>query len=83
MRIILFGSRGRGTARDDSDYDILVVLDEAADRRAESIEIRRALGDLPISKDVVVATADDASGRPTGVLYRALAEGRTVYERPE
>lgn len=84
VRIILFGSRARGDARDDSDYDILVILDEVENRRTMRIRIRAALDDLPIAKDVIVATADDVAGphgRPWGVLYWALAEGRVVYER--
>ncbi len=84
VRIVLFGSRARGDARADSDYDLLVILDEVGDRRATRIAIRGALDDLPISKDVVVATSADAAGvggRPRGVLHWALAEGRVVYER--
>lgn len=84
VRIILFGSRARGDAREDSDYDILVILDEVENRRTMRIRIRAAIDDLPIAKDVLVATADDVAGdhgRPWGVLYWALAEGRVVYER--
>jgi excisionase family DNA binding protein len=84
VRIILFGSRARGDARVDSDYDLLVVMDEIKDRRATRIAVRRALDDLPISKDIVVATSeavDGRLGRPWGVLHWALREGRTLYER--
>ena len=84
VRIILFGSRARGDAREDSDYDLLVVLDEVGDRRATRLRIRAGIGDLPISKDVVVATADEVDGRrgpPRGVLHWALAEGRVIYQR--
>lgn len=85
VRIVLFGSRARGTAREESDYDLLVVLDEVTDRRGTSIAIRRTLADLPISKDIVVATTaetDGSASKPRGVLHWALVEGRTVYERP-
>lgn len=83
-RIILFGSRARGTARPGSDYDLLVVLDAVSDRRATAIAVRRVLEDLPISKDVVVASNDEATGvagRPRGVLHWALSEGQVIYER--
>jgi predicted nucleotidyltransferase len=36
-RIVLFGSRARGDARDDSDYDVLVVVDR------RSSEVRKTL----------------------------------------
>ena len=34
-RVILFGSRARGDARDDSDYDVAVFLRNITDRFAE------------------------------------------------
>ena len=83
--ILVFGSRARGTAHRWSDVDILVVLPEVLDKRRAAIDIRRPLGDLPTSKDVVVTTPEEIElrGHVVGsVLHAALREGRVVYERP-
>lgn len=82
-RIILFGSRARGDARDDSDYDLLVVLPVVRSRFHDAVAIRRVLADLPLSKDVIVASPDmvETGGRLGSVLRPALAEGTVIYER--
>lgn len=84
-RIVLYGARARGDNRPDDDYELLVILDRVDDRRAARIEVRRLLDDLPISKDVIVASVaaiEDPVDKPTGALYWALLEGKTIYERP-
>ncbi len=84
VRIILFGSRARGDAREDSDYDLLVVFDKIDDRRATRSRIRSAIDDLPIAKDIVVATTEEEAWAPRlfgDIRQVALAEGRVVYER--
>jgi predicted nucleotidyltransferase len=40
--LILFGSRARGEARADSDYDVAVIVRDISDRR----HVRRVLSDL-------------------------------------
>jgi predicted nucleotidyltransferase len=84
-RVLLFGSQARGTAHEGSDVDLLVVMRNGTDRRCVAVEIRRALGDLPVSKDIVVATPDEIAsrGQVVGtVLHTALREGRVIYEQP-
>jgi len=83
VRIILFGSRARGDARPDSDYDLLVVLDEMTNRREARVEIRLSFADLPVAADILVATVAEIEGRPAGATYWAIHEGRRVYERAE
>jgi predicted nucleotidyltransferase len=51
-RVVLFGSRARGEARFDSDYDVAVFLDALLDRSAElkrlADEIRREGVDISL-----------------------------------
>jgi len=84
VRVLLFGSRARGNARADSDVDLLVVLPEVDDARRAAIEIRRALADFPVAKDVIVTTPEEIARRGDvvgSILRPALREGIVVYER--
>lgn len=36
-RVVLFGSRARGDARDDSDYDVIVVVDRRSPEVRETL----------------------------------------------
>jgi predicted nucleotidyltransferase len=84
-RILLFGSRARGTANRWSDVDLLVVMDAVEDKRRAAVEMRQALGNLTVSKDIVVTTPDEIARRGNvvgSVLRAALREGKVVYERP-
>lgn len=85
VRVILFGSQARGEAGPWSDVDLLVILEKVANKRQAMVEILRALGDLPVCKDVLVTTPEEISrrGHVVGdVLRSALREGKVVYERP-
>ena len=87
-RVILFGSRGRGDARDDSDVDLIVVEAEpfgpGRSRVKEMARLYRALGGFSVPTDILVYSAADVEywrDSRNHVLARALREGRVVYER--
>ena len=80
-RIILFGSRARGDFREDSDWDFLIITKSRYDRgviKGFLLEVRRALVDLGIVPEIIVAEKDvvEKYRYYTGyVYYYALSEG--------
>ena len=83
-RIVLFGSRARGDAREWSDVDLLVVMPNGTDRREAAVEIGVSVGDLPVSKDIIVTTPVhiEQRGHVIGTVLRpALREGKVLFER--
>ncbi len=81
LQIILFGSRARGDHLPDSDVDLLVVFPLVDDNREMRVEIRRLLRDLPVSKDIIVASEDEvarSTNRIGSILRPAVREGRVL-----
>jgi predicted nucleotidyltransferase len=83
-KLILFGSRARGQARQDSDYDVAVVIRDLADRR----RVRRLLSDLAYEhvlsgfyiRPIPLPSGDLVSGgrRPTELVEEILRDGAEV-----
>jgi len=82
-RVYLFGSRGRGEGRDDSDYDLMVVVRDSAEpphRRARAAYL--ALAGIPAAVDVVVWTAqefDERRGVVTSLPATVVEHGRLLH----
>ena len=84
LKIILFGSQATGRATSESDIDLLVVLPQVASKRAAAVAMRRSLADLPMGKDIIVATPEDIARRGYivgTVLHQAITEGEVLYEQ--
>jgi uncharacterized protein len=82
VKIVLFGSRARGDAAPDSDFDFLVVERDPQDRHAEMVRLGRALRPLGMPFDVVVVSeryADDWGGVEGSMVHAALTEGRVLH----
>ena len=82
-RIILFGSHARGTATEDSDVDLLVVLPFKGRNFWKSLEILNRV-DPPFSVDLLARAPEDVTRRYTEgdpLIREALDRGRVLYER--
>ncbi len=83
-RVILFGSHARGTAGRDSDVDLLVVMPVAGSKREKQLEVRLAVHEFKVPKDIIVTTPEDFEWRkeiPGTVERPAAREGKVVYAR--
>jgi HEPN domain-containing protein/predicted nucleotidyltransferase len=85
-RILLFGSRARGNAAPDSDYDIMVEMetDLGSSQRARSVYELFPRGEW--SMDVLVYTPDEVRRKKDDVgtvVYDIVREGRVLYCRPD
>ena len=68
-RIVLFGSRARGDMREDSDYDLLMVLPQIRDRWSETVALYTGVA---ASSIIEGSRVDDTGG---GESWRAPGVG--------
>lgn len=82
LRVVLFGSRARGTAGPESDIDLMVVVSNGTSRHETAGDIYQSLIGVGAPVDVVVVTEDDVAryrDQPALVVAAALQEGTTLY----
>ena len=83
-KVILVGSRARGDARWNSDFDVLVIKQSDEPRYRRSVPLYAALADLPVEVEVMVYTPEEVeewSQVPQAFITTAVREGMTIYER--
>ena len=82
--IWLFGSRGRGDNRADSDFDLLVVLpDGLAEKNYSHKAVAAPIAACGLGVDVVPCSMSEFLARhedPVGLLARAASEGKLLYQ---
>jgi predicted nucleotidyltransferase len=83
LRIYLFGSKARGDAKPDSDYDLLVVVpDDAADEQRDASRGYECLWRVGAAVDIVIWRDSRFRNRArvvTSLPATVLREGKLVY----
>lgn len=80
-RIVLYGSRARGDAREDSDYDVAVFLKNLDDRWAEMDKIAVAADDILDETGAVIHAMPYRAGsyqERTPLMHELRREGIDV-----
>ena len=85
VKIILFGSRARGDYREDSDYDIMVLVNAPYKDGHITDNIYHSLfrNRVKCSTDVLVTSPDRFSelSSDAGLVYKIIKEeGKVIYE---
>lgn len=80
-KIILFGSRAKGNFGENSDWDLLIVLEETLSRdekREVAHRIRKNLAELYIPSDVIIKSekeVDTLKNSINSIVGTAIEEG--------
>jgi predicted nucleotidyltransferase len=83
-RIELFGSRARGDAKPDSDWDILVVVPEASLVATDPLVPWRLRRDSGVRADIIVYSSLEFEAErdvPNTLAFEAASAGVPLYER--
>ena len=81
--IYLFGSHAWGVPTDDSDVDLMVIVPDNDERSIKRMQrAHHCLGDLDMSKDVLVPTRSQVNRYKhlrASLFHQVLAKGRKLY----
>ncbi len=82
-KVILFGSYARGDADEGSDLDLMVVERDLADKAAEYLKLKQAIGRIGVGVDLLLFSEQEFQRRsqvPGTVLYWAKKEGKVLHD---
>jgi len=81
-KVILFGSRAKGTGRPNSDIDLLVIKETMQSKRELKQRIRRLFPRQDFSMDLFVLTPEEFQRQKTvanTIARTAMREGKVCY----
>lgn len=85
VKIYIFGSYAWGCPTEDSDLDLLIVIDDSKEKRHKRGKPGIiALWGLGISKDLMVYTQEEFNARladQNSLVYKIARDGRVIYAR--
>jgi len=85
VAIYMFGSYAWGVPTEESDLDLLIVVDESDEKSyRRPVAGYRALRGLDISKDLIVQTKkefEDSSRDVVTLIYKIKKDGELIYAR--
>jgi predicted nucleotidyltransferase len=84
-KIILFGSYGYGLPTDDSDVDLLVVMETDSRPADRYLAVSRLIRPRPFPLDILVKTPDEitqALEKGDFFIREIVTKGQMLYERP-
>ena len=82
LQVLLFGSYAEGTATEESDLDLLVVMESTEPRYKRGASIRSLLWPPKAPLDILVYTPAEVNrwnGVPNHVLTNAFKTGKVLY----
>jgi len=86
QKIILFGSYVYGTPSDDSDVDLLIILDTQARPVDRYVSVSRLLRPRPFPLDLLVKTPTEiaqALAQGDDFISEIVTQGRVLYEHSD
>jgi hypothetical protein len=88
QRIVMYGSYARGDAKEDSDVDVLIVVDESSpsvieETRAVRYQVMENYQYQPLLSLLVLSDKDwqGLSKRSAGLKYNIEREGITIWPK--
>ena len=81
--VIVFGSYARGDADEGSDLDLVVIEPEVADKAAEYLRLKAAVGSIGVGVDLLLFSQRDFERRsqvPGTLPYWAMKEGEVLHD---
>ncbi|OGW81274.1 MAG: hypothetical protein A3G33_06775 [Omnitrophica bacterium RIFCSPLOWO2_12_FULL_44_17] len=84
QKIILFGSYAYGKVNDDSDVDLLVVMESKKRPPARAVEVSKAIQYYPFAMDIMVRTPDEIRKRlrlKDPFFIEVIEKGKVLYEQ--